>query len=162
MSSYQIEEIHAGDLEQCAEVIRQGFSTVASDFGLTAENCPTNGAFIKADRLIADMNKGNLMYGLFADDCMAGFMQLEKKSCSRYELEKITVIPQFRHSGLGKKLLDFAMAKAKGLGAEKLTIGIIEENSILKNWYTANGFVHTGTKKFDFLPFTVGFMEATL
>jgi len=162
MSSYHIKEVHAGDLEECAEIIRQGFGTVARDFGLTAENCPTNGAFIKADRLISDMNKGNLMYGLFADACMVGFMQLEKKSCSQYELEKITVIPQFRHSGLGKKLLEFAMTKAKESGATKLTIGIIEENSILKKWYTANGFVHTGTQKFDFLPFTVGFMEATL
>lgn len=88
MSSYQIKEIHAGDLEQCAEIIRRGFGTVASDFGLTAENCPTNGAFIKADRLISDMNKGNLMYGLFADGSMIRFMQLEKKVTANMKLKR--------------------------------------------------------------------------
>ncbi len=36
---------------------------------------------------------------------------------------------------------------------------IIEENTVLKNWYIANGFVHTGTKKFDHLPFTTGYLE---
>lgn len=34
-----------------------------------------------------------------------------------------------------------------------------EENTILKTWYAANGFVHTGTKKFKHLPFTTGYME---
>ncbi len=28
-----------------------------------------------------------------------------------------------------------------------------------ENRYAANGFVHTGTKKFKHLPFVVGFME---
>ena len=37
-------------------------------------------------------------------------------------------------------------------------LGIIE-SSILKDWYTAYGFTHTGTQKFEHLPFAVGFME---
>jgi hypothetical protein len=37
--------------------------------------------------------------------------------------------------------------------------GIVEDDTVLKNWYTANGFTHTGTKRFGHLPFTVGFME---
>ena len=39
---------------------------------------------------------------------------------------------------------------------------IIEENPTyeeLKEWYEKIGFVHTGTQKFEHLPFTVGFME---
>jgi len=40
-----------------------------------------------------------------------------------------------------------------------MTIGIIEENEKLKKWYSDLGFVHIGTKKFEHLPFTVGFME---
>jgi hypothetical protein len=41
------------EVEQCVDVIRQGFGTVASDFGLTVENCPSNGAFMNAERLEA-------------------------------------------------------------------------------------------------------------
>ena len=40
-----------------------------------------------------------------------------------------------------------------------IKIGIIEESTVLKNWYISNGFVHTGTKKFDHLPFTSGYLE---
>ena len=47
-------------------------------------------------------------------------------------------------------------------GVKKITIGIIEDNTILKDWYETLGFIHTGTKEFDSLPFTVGFMELAL
>ncbi len=57
---------------------------------------------------------------------------------------------------------EYAFKTAKAMGFNKIQIGIIEENTILKNWYTKNGFVHTGTQKFEHLPFTVGFMECCL
>ena len=34
-----------------------------------------------------------------------------------------------------------------------------EENTALKDWYFTNGFAHTGKRKFEHLPFTVGYME---
>ena len=73
--------------------------------------------------------------------------------------EKLAVLPQYRHNGYGKKLIAFAKEKAKEMGAAKITIGIIEENARLKNWYASNGFIHTGTREFSHLPFIVGFME---
>jgi ribosomal protein S18 acetylase RimI-like enzyme len=90
---------------------------------------------------------------------MVGFMQLEKKSIEKYILEKFTVLPEYRHYGYGKSLLDFACNKAKELGGKKILIGIIEDNKVLKQWYITNGFIHVGTRNFDSLPFTVGFME---
>ena len=36
---------------------------------------------------------------------------------------------------------------------------IAEENTLLRKWYEAHGFVHTGAQKFDFFPFTCGYME---
>jgi len=32
----------------------------------------------------------------------------------------------------------------------------------LRQWYALQGYVHTGTKKFDFFPFTCGYMEKTI
>ena len=40
-----------------------------------------------------------------------------------------------------------------------VNIGIVEENTVLKNWYAAYGFIHIGTKKFEHLPFTSGYMK---
>ena len=34
------------ELPVCLEVIHRSFQTVADEFGLTKENCPTNGAFM--------------------------------------------------------------------------------------------------------------------
>lgn len=159
MDRYFIREVIDSELDVCADVIRRGFGTVAKDFGLTAENVPTNGAFIKTERLAADREKGNRMFVLTENDIIVGFMQLEKADEERYYLQKISVLPECRHHGYGKELLKFAYDKVRELGGRKIEIAIIEENEQLKNWYVQHGFTHTGTKKFDHLPFTAGFME---
>jgi GNAT superfamily N-acetyltransferase len=157
-----IEPVSAGDLDRCAQVIRESFMTVAQDFGLTQQNCPTNGAFLQTERLAADLEKGNRMYGLFAGKEMVGFMQLEAGKEDAVILEKLAVLPGSRHNGYGRMLLEFAKETARKSGGRKLLAAIIEENSVLKQWYLDNGFVHTGTKKFPHLPFTVGFLEAEI
>lgn len=154
--------ITADHLEHCAEVIRESFLTVAKDFGLTTENCPTNGAFIQPERLAADLQKGNRMYGLYREEDMIGFMQIEQGKEGAFILEKLAVLPACRHDGCGKMLLDFAIETSRSLGGNKLLAAIIEENVVLKQWYLNNGFVHTGIKKFEHLPFTVGFLEAAI
>jgi ribosomal protein S18 acetylase RimI-like enzyme len=154
-----IRELKQEDLKEGLEVIRRGFMTVAEQFNLTEKNSPTFGAFITEERLQYFFDQGSLMFGYFSDGIMAGFSQLYKKSEDVYELQKLAVLPEYRHRGIGKELLNYAAAKVKELGGSKITIGIIEENTVLKNWYLANGFIHTGTKKFDHLVFTAGFME---
>lgn len=157
-----IRPILTDELDRCAQVIRESFLTVANDFGLTQENCPTNGAFLKTERLIADLEKGSRMYGLYTDGEMIGFMQLEAGREGAVILEKLAVLPGSRHRGLGRMLLDFAREEAREAGGSKLLAAIIEENTVLRQWYLDNGFVHTGTRKFDHLPFTVGFLETAL
>ena len=162
MNSYEICDVRDDELDTCVQVIRAAFDTVAKTFGLTEQSCPTNAAFMKTERLLYDRNNGNTMYVLKLDGEIAGFMQLENKGDGRYELKNIAVLPECRHMGFGKTLLDYAKEKVKQFGGQKISIGIIEENIVLKQWYEKNGFVHLGTKKFEHLPFTVGFMEATI
>lgn len=159
MSDYIIRKIESNELNVCAEVIRESFSTVAKEFNLTKENCPSNGAFIKTDRLILERSKGNMMYGLFDNASLIGFVELEDKGAGRFELEKLSVLPAYRHHGYGKALLDYAGKAVSEMGGNIITIGIIEQNIILKNWYLKYGFTHTGTREFPHLPFLVGFME---
>lgn len=78
-----IRQVRDGELDICADVIRRGFITVAKDFGLTIENVPTNGAFIKTERLIADREKGNQMFVQTENDTIVGFMQLEKADAEK-------------------------------------------------------------------------------
>ena len=77
-------------------------------------------------------------------------------------MNDVAILSEYRHFGYGKALLDFCKDKIKELGGSKITIGIVEENTVLKDWYAANEFIHTGTKQFEHLPFTVGYMEWNL
>ena len=113
-------------------------------------------------RLENDYKKGDQMYGLYEGDNIVGFVQLVKKENGVFELEKLAVLPEHRHKGYGKQLLRFSAETVSELGRTVIVIGIIEENTRLKDWYTQNGFIHTGTKVFSHLPFTVGFMEMKL
>ena len=147
------------DLPDCLEVIHKSFSTVAKEFGLTEQNCPNHTSFMKIDKLQAQYINGSPMYGYFINGKMVGYVSLTKNDETSYELRNLAVLPETRHLGIGKELLAQCKAKVKQLDGKKITIGIIEENTQLKNWYASFGFVHTGTKKFDHLPFTAGFME---
>jgi ribosomal protein S18 acetylase RimI-like enzyme len=155
---YEIKLMKDENLEECAEVIRQGFLTVAGDFGLTKENCPTNGAFIQKESLAAEKEKGQIIYGVMDQAKIIGYMQLEKNTDELYFLQKLVVLPEYRHKGIGRLLLDYAKEQVSLWGGKKISISIIEENTVLKNWYIAYGFTPTGTRKFEHLPFTVGFM----
>lgn len=163
METLMLREVRADELNACAAMIRESFMTVAEEFGLTPGNCPTNGAFLPAERLRNDYENGNIMFGFFADgEQPVGFMQLRDKGEGIFSLEKLCVLPGRRHDGIGVKLLTKARIEALRLGGSKITIGIIEENTRLKDWYLLHGFVHTGTIDLPHLPFIVGFMELSL
>lgn len=105
------------------------------------------------------MNWGWHMYALYTGEKIIGYMSLSKEGEDTFELHNLAVLSEYRHNGLGKLLLDHAKEAVRTLGGKSIKIGIIEESTLLKNWYIANGFVHTGTKKFDHLPFTSGYLE---
>lgn len=154
-----IRQLKYSDLACCVKVIRESFATVARDFELTEQNCSNHTSFIKLEKLQNQFNKGILMFGYFCDDEIVGYVSLTKIDNLIYELNNLAILPEYRHKGYGTELMDFCKEKVKELGGGKITIGIIEENSTLKNWYAAYGFIHTGTQRFVHLPFTVGFME---
>lgn len=91
-----------------------------------------------------------------------GYFSLDNNGES-VKLNNLSVLPEFRHLGIGKEMVEYAKDYViKNTRAKQITIGIIEDNTILKSWYETLGFIHTGTKQFDSLPFTVGFMELNL
>ena len=154
-----IKQIQPSELERCAEVIRESFATVAEEFGITKEIFPNSTAFTTAENLQDHWDSGYLMFGYYLNDDIIGYVSIVKKEDGIFGLHRLAVLPEYRHFGYGKELVEFCRDKAKELGGNKIAIGIIEENSRLKNWYERLGFVSTGTKKFDHQLFTAGFME---
>ena len=149
-------------LNICLEIIRSSFATVAVEFGLTESNCPSHTAFITMDKLEKQFNDGRLMFLFFQNDIPVGYFSLAKCSDEEWELNNLAVLPKYRHLGIGKAMIDYAVKIVINYGGTKISIGIIEENTTLKNWYLNLGFKHISTHKFEHLPFTVGFMEMKL
>lgn len=145
-------------LERYAAVIRESFATVAQELELTIENAPTNPAFITAERLAEAAAKGLMMFGLFLDEQPVGFVAVEQANDHLFYLERLAVLPQYRHLGYGKALMDFAFNYVSLKGGKSISIAVVNENRRLKEWYLQYGFVETGLKHFPHLPFTVCFM----
>lgn len=155
-----IKQVTKSDFPRIVEVVRKSFMTVAADLNLTEQSSPRFTAFtIGEERLQNHFNWGWHMYGFYEDEQLIGYVAVSKETDNAYELHNLAVLPQHRHKGHGTRMLDFCKERVKEAGGTKIILGIIEENAILKKWYIENGFVHTGTKKFDFLPFTCGYME---
>ena len=148
--------------QNCVRVIRDSFITVANEFNLPKENAPTTPAFIELDSLRAMKQKGIDMYGAFLNNAIIGFVAIEKSSGDLYFMEKLAVLPEYRHNGYGTRLIDFVVETVKKAGGKKISIGIINENKVLKDWYIRNGFSETEIRKFSHLPFTVCFLERTV
>ncbi len=155
----EIRTIEKTDLPACLGVIRRSFATVAEEFGLTRENCPKHTSFLPPEYLETQFGWGWNMFGLYDDGSLIGYVSLSDEGGGTFELHHLAVLPEYRHRGGGKLLLDHAKETVVQNGGTRITIGIIEESTVLRGWYEANGFVRTGTKKFPHLPFTTGFME---
>ncbi len=158
----RISALSTEHLPMYAKVIRQSHATVARDFNLTIGNCPGHTSFITDGQLESNIKDGYHTIGYFSDGKLVGFVSLTGMGDGVYELNHLSVLPEMRHLGYGKALLEYCKEMVKELGGKKINIGIIEENIKLKEWYTANGFVHIETKEFKHLPFIVGYMEWSL
>lgn len=160
-----IKEINENDIAECVDVIRKSFYTVAEELGFTIDNAPNFTAFATTqDRLLNQFKNERRQMYVYCDNNgkIIGYYSLELQDHNQCELNNLCVLPQYRHKHIGADLLADACLKAKKAGCKKINIGIVEENKVLRKWYEENGFIHTGTKKFDFFPFTCGYMEMGL
>ena len=156
-----IRQIERCEIEKCVEVIRKSFLTVAQEYGFTEENAPRFTAFATTtERLNFQYEEGRPMYGYFDENRQIfGYYSLHIQENEECELNNLCVLPQYRHRRIGEALFCHALATASYKGCKKMNIGIVEENKKLRTWYEKLGAKHIGTKKFDFFPFTCGYME---
>lgn len=159
-----IRAIKKSEIGTCVKVIRESFLTVAKEYGFTEENAPRFTAFATTEeRLLWQYEEGRPMMAYFdGAGEMVGYYSLCQKTAEECELNNLCVLPGYRHGRIGETLFSHALQTAKNLGCKKMELGIVEENKKLRAWYEKLGAVHTGTKKFDFFPFTCGYMEKSV
>ena len=122
--------------KELVQVIREANATVAREFNLTKENAPTNPAFITYEALTESINRGLVVYGFYEDEKLVGCVGIEDpKKDDTFYIERLAVLPRFRHKGIGTRLMDFAFEKIRSYNGKTVSIGIIDENTMLKEWY---------------------------
>ena len=150
------------DLSNSVRVIQESFRPVATEFGLTRENCPTHPTFISLERLNELKARELNLFGLFLGELQIGFVAIEKADEAHYYMEKLAVLPDYRHWGHGAKLVEFVLEYARNNKVAEVSIGVIDEHTVLKEWYKIIGFQEVVTRKFNYLPFTVCYMKMDL
>ena len=136
-----IKKILRSDLPECLDVIHRSYETIAVKFGLTEENCPDRGrASLPLEKLVRSYEEGEEMFAYVVNGQIVGFLGILFNDEGICKLNDIVVLPEYRHKGYGKEMLDFCKAKAHENGAVKIRLGMIDDNIKLKKWYMANGF----------------------
>jgi len=68
------------ELENSVKVIADSFQTVAVEFNLTKDNCPTHPSFVTVKQLNEMKRKGLKLFGLFENDMQIGFVAAKRKN----------------------------------------------------------------------------------
>lgn len=159
-----IRVMEQSDIPECVELIKCAFKTVAEEFHITPENAPRFTAFaMNEERLLWHYNREHRPMFVYCEaERMVGYYSLALSQDAQCELNNLSVLPAYRHKGIGTKLLQHAFEQAKAMGCTIMNVGIVEENQVLRRWYERAGFTHVGIKKFDFFPFTCGYMKKEL
>ena len=89
----------------------------------------------------------------------AGYSYYKDKT---YFIERLAVLPEYRHLGIGKKLMAFVEGKIRESGGEKAEIHVVDKNAVLREWYEKMGFVEIRVDEIKTLPFNSCVMEKVL
>jgi ribosomal protein S18 acetylase RimI-like enzyme len=158
----EIRDVTPEPLESNAALIRRAYRTVADDMGITLENAPRYTAFITDAQLGEERDAGSVFYGLFVEGKQAGFVAVQQDEEGRWHMRRLAVLPEYRDRGLGRQLVEQAIAHARERGATALHIGIVAEQAGLKEWYEGMGFRTYRTFTVDHLPFGVALLVMKL
>ena len=109
-----IRSIKRCEIENCVEVIRISFLTVAEEYGFTEENAPRFTAFsTTTERLNWQYDEGRPMYGYFDENGqIVGYYSLHIQGNEECELNNLCVLPEYRHRHIGEILFFHSLMTA--------------------------------------------------
>lgn len=153
-----IRAAHREDVPTLCAIIRHAFRDVAQRFGLNFENCPKHPSNYTVLRAEDDFSRGVAYFLLEVEGQPLGCAALESAADDLCYLERLAVLPHARGHGYGAALAKHLLQAAAAQGCQRVSIGIIADQTELKQWYRHIGFEPGETKTFPHLPFSVTFM----
>lgn len=154
-----IRAIEHHEIKDCVALIKNSFLPVADKYGITVKNAPRYTAFSVCD---AELNKrlcgGEQLLGYFDQGNLVGYYSLNVMD-KMAEINHLCVDPGRQKQGIGTLLVSDAVQRAKALGCSAVNISIVAENKPLCHWYQKQGFIWLYSKKYNFFPFTCGYLQ---
>ena len=151
-------------IEECTdsvvitEIIQKSFITVANEFGFTREKTPTFSAFINKNKIDSEFEKGLKMYVYKICNIPVGTIGYIFEN-NKYNIERLSVLPEYRHKNIGKKLIEFIENVIKSKNAKIIRLAMVCENKKLLEWYLKLGYRLIEIKEHKGLIFKIGVME---
>lgn len=145
-----------------ANLLRRSFQDVADEFGLSPDTFRWHPSNYQDQWIQDDMAHGITFFILEVQGLPAGCVGMTTPQDGACEMKRLGVLPEHRHKGLGKSLVDYAIARAASLGLSRLNLDLIAANARLRRWYEGMGFAYTGTRTVEGIPFEIGSMTLPL
>lgn len=132
--------IELTDSNVITNILNKAFMTVALEFNFTKENAPRFGAFITPDRIEYQLHNGLTMYGYTVNDQLAGCAGFSFYKDQIYLIERLATLPEYRHLGIGRKLMNFTEHKIAECNGTIAEVHVVDINLRLINWYKRLGY----------------------
>jgi ribosomal protein S18 acetylase RimI-like enzyme len=153
----------SNEIELATKIINEAFLTVAHEFNFTKEKVPTFPAYITSATIENQILGGLILFIYEENGISVGCIGVSySKESDYFKAERFAVIPEYRHRGIGKKLMDFIEKKVNQEHGKSIIVEIVNENQRLKDWYIRNEFTEVRIDKYDHLPFMVSVLEKKL
>lgn len=157
-----ITQAGVADISQIAAIVSESNKDVAKLFDINVENNPKHPSFYTKQWVASDMERGERYFLLWKNNSAIGCVAFEHPRPDTAYLNRLSVLPSYRHEGAGEMLVKHILAVAKEKDIKRVSIGIIAAHSLLKEWYAGLGFIASGTRTFDHLPFDVTYMYSEI
>ena len=145
-----------------ASLISESNKDVAIQFGISFDNNPKHPSFCTPEWISSDFDKGQEYFLLTKNNTTIGCIAFEQPRPNTAYLNRLSVLPDYRHQGAGELLVKYIFQYAKEKNINEISIGIIASHDLLKSWYVKLGFIEKHTKKIEHLPFDVTYMKYEL
>lgn len=157
-----IRETDTNDAEQIATIISEAHKDIAVQFCINFKNNPRHPSFYTRNWVVSDFNRGEEYFLGIENNVYIGCIAFEQPNPDTAYLNRLSVLPEYRHNGIGAKLVNHILEFSKSKRIQFVSIGIIAAHEVLKKWYSTMGFIEGETQKFDHLPFDVTYMRYEL
>ena len=130
------------DSKIITEIVNKAFLTVALQLNYTKENAPRFGAFINYEEIENDLNNGLKMYGYCINGQIIGCAGYSYYKDQIYFIKRLATLPEYRHMGIGKKLMEYVENKIYENNGKLIEINVVDQNNTLIEWYKKLNYVY--------------------